>query len=209
MREYVSAALCGALVTLVACAVSGAGAATAALAVGATLAVLAWATAQLSQDTEAGIPVADVAWGFALALRGRTAPGRLLPLVAAQVVGAVVAGLGASLVGGRLAATPDVAPPGLGTAALLGVVVGLVGGLAAVLADLHAQDAAAGLSGVVGGALLPGALGSAAHPAALLGVAAAGSLGWTTALVTGVTVLVGHGLAGLWMRAVVAEAEVL
>ncbi|MDO9380308.1 MAG: hypothetical protein Q7T56_15780 [Nocardioidaceae bacterium] len=208
MREYLSAAACGALVTVVAAAVAGAGPAASALAVGGTLAVLAWATGQLSQDTEAGIPVADVAWGLALAVRGRTAVGRLLPLAAAQVVGAVVAGLGLVLLGGRLAATPDVGPPGLGTAALLGVVVGVVGGLAAVLADLHAQDAAAGIGGVVSGALLPGALGGAAHPGALLGLAVAGSLTWPAAAVTGVTVLAGQVLAGLWIRAAVTEHDV-
>lgn len=177
----------------------------------ATLAVLAvagvavlttWVAALSSTEDESGVALASPAAAVTLALIGRRSAGFLLPIIAAQVVGGVLGGLAAlgldEQLGGSLVWTE---PTRMGT----GVVVAVLAILAAwvVLAVDSGEHAAwAAVPPVFAGASLGVGLAAALNPAAVVGLATAGLLSWTTAGIAAVVALVASAVGAFAITAV-------
>lgn len=164
----------------------------------ATLAVLAvagvavlttWVAALSTTEQESGVALASPTAAVTLALVGRRSSSFLLPIIAAQAVGGVLGGLAAlgldDELGGSLVWTE---PTRIGT----GVVVAVLAILAAwvVLAVDGGEHAAwAAVPPVFAGASLGVGLAVALNPAAVVGLATAGLLSWTTAGIAAVAAL--------------------
>jgi hypothetical protein len=184
------AAVASALTTAVAAwALRATDPAAAVAAVAAIAVLVGWLTRFHDTATTSGLALSGPSQLASLALVGRASAGTALPVVAAQVVGAVAAGaaVGAlDLPGGALVWDQ----PELLAAGVLGVVVGLVTAWATLAADVG-TPAWQGAGPVVAGGLLGVGLAAAAQPAAVLGLATAGLLTWPVALAVVAGVLVG------------------
>lgn len=193
MKRLLAAAITSALTTLVAAwALRATDPTTAVAAVAAVTVLVAWLLAFHSTDRASGLELSGPAALLSLVLVGRGSAATALPTVAAQVVGAVAAGaavLALDLPGGTLVWDE----PDRLAAACLGVAVGLVVAWTTLAADATGPVwTAAGPT--VAGALLGVGLAVAAQPAALVGLAVAGLVGWTAALLAAAGVLVGAAI---------------
>jgi hypothetical protein len=141
-----------------------------------------------TRDT-AGLALAGPSQLLTLSLVGRASTATALPVLAAQVVGAVAAGAGVTaldLPGGTLVWDE----PGLVAGGVLGLLVGVVTAWATLAADTSSPAWTA--SGpAASGALLGVGLAAASQPAALVGLGVAGVAGWSVVLVVAAGVLVG------------------
>lgn len=193
MKPLAAAGVGSAVTTLVAAwSLRAADTSTAVLALAATTAVVAWLTSFHGTRDASGLALAGSAHLVGLTLVGRFTAGGALPVLAAQVVGAVAAGgavLAADLSGGALIWDE----PALVPAAVLGLLVGVVTAWTVLAADAAAPWWSAATV-PVSAALLGVGLAAAAQPAALLGLAVAGVVGWSVALVVAAAVLVGTAL---------------
>lgn len=193
MKPLAAAALGSAVTTLVAAwSLRATDTSTAVLALAATTAAVAWLASFHGTRESSGLALAGPTHLVSLTLVGRFPAGGALPVLAAQVVGAVAAGaavLAADLPGGTLIWDA----PGLLAAAVLGLLVGVVVAWTVLAGDASAPWWSAATV-PTSAALLGVGLASAAQPAALVGLAVAGVLGWSVALVTAGTVLVGTAL---------------
>lgn len=190
MKPLALAAVTSGLTTAVAAwALRATDPATAVAAVAAVAVAAAWLARFHDTGSTSGLALTGPLPLASLALVGRAPVASALPVVASQVVGAVAAGAAVAaldLPGGSLVWDE----PTLLAGAALGVVVGLVGAWATLAADTGAVAWAAAAP-VTAGALLGVGLAAAAHPAALVGLAVAGVVGWPAALTTAAAVLVG------------------
>lgn len=193
MKPLAVAAVTAALTTAVAAwALRATDPATAVAAVAVVAVASAWLARFHDTASTPGLGLTGPTPLVALALVGRSPVATALPVVAAQVVGAVAAGaaVGAlDLPGGALVWDQ----PTLLTAGVLSVLVGLVGAWATLAADAG-PVAWTAATPVTAGALLGVGLAAAAHPAAVLGLAVAGALDWPVALVSAVAVLAGAAI---------------
>jgi glycerol uptake facilitator-like aquaporin len=182
MRSLTVAALLAAITTFVAALALRAPDATVSVLATAAVAVLVtWIAALHTTEEESGLALSNPAAAVTLALVGRQSTSFVLPIIAAQVVGAVLGGLAAlgldDRVGGSLVWSE---PSRVGT----GVVVAVLAILAAwvVLAvDGGEHPAWAAAPPLLAGASLGVGLAMALNPAAVIGLATAGLLSWTTA----------------------------
>jgi len=140
-----------------------------------------WLAALHSTEQTSGLALASPASALTLAAVRRSPASSLLPLCAAQLVGAVTAGFAAlgldSQLGGALTWT-DPSP------IAVGVGVGFIGLLASwtVLAIDGGENVAwSGLGPVASAAALGVGLATALNPAVVVGLATAGIVGWVTA----------------------------
>ena len=140
----------------------------------------------------------DPAWSLTLLVQSRLAPVELLPLWAAQGVGALVGGLaGRELLDRLPQQVPADVPDGV-------VAVGMVG-LAALLGSwlvaARSPRATLGLPTLVASAVLPAAATGALNPGVLVAVGLTGLASWTYVLAASLAVAVaavaGAGLARL------------
>lgn len=190
MKPLALAAVGSALTTTVAAwALRATDPATAVAAVAAVAIVVAWLARFHDTADTSGLALAGPTQLTTLILVGRAPASGSLPVVAAQVVGAVAAGalVGVlDLPGGSLVWDQ----PGLLAG---GVLAGIVGMLAAwcTLATDGGNPAWQGAGPVVSGALLGVGLAAAAQPAAVLGLATAGLVNWSVALVVAAGALAG------------------
>lgn len=193
MKPLAVAAVTAALTTAVAAwGLRATDPATAVAAVAVVFVASAWLARFHDTASGSGLGLTGPAPLVALALVGRSPVATALPVVAAQVVGAVAVGaaVGAlDLPGGALVWDQ----PTLLTAGVLGVLVGLVGAWSTLAADAG-PVAWAAATPVTAGALLGVGLAAAAHPAAVVGLAVAGALDWPVALVSAVAVLAGAAI---------------
>lgn len=178
----------------------------AALAMAATLSLLVWFAVLHSDDVESGLPLASSAALVGLTLTGRSAAGRLLPLLAAQLVGATVGGaallgVGRVVPGGTLLWDEPAIVPALLSALLVGVIASWT--LLAI--DGGAPAAWWSVPVVVAAATLSIVLAAAASPAVVIGLATAGLVGWPVATATAGGVLVGAAV-GVFAAGIVAPA---
>jgi hypothetical protein len=182
MRTLAAAAIFSAVTTFSsALALRAPDATVAVAAVALVTAFVAWLAALHSTEKTSGLALASPASAVTLAAVRRMPASSLLPLFAAQVVGAVTAGFAAlaldSQLGGALTWT-DPSP------IAVGVGVGFLGLLASwtVLAIDGGETAAwAGLGPVAIASALGVGLATALNPAVVVGLATAGILGWITA----------------------------
>jgi hypothetical protein len=190
-RLLIIPALTSAVLTLVAAMALRAADATLAVAAVAAVAVLFTWYAQLhASDDHAAGDLVNPASVLTLAVVDRRPWATALPVVAAQVVGAVLGGLAALGLDDQLGDTLVFGTPGLLLAAAGAAVVGLVGAWTTLAVDAGAHEATAAVPVLVGGAVLPLGLLVAFHPAAVVGLATAGLVPWDVALVAAGTTLV-------------------
>jgi len=146
---------------------------------GVGLAAAVGVLAVLTVDTRFGIGGIDPAWSLILLLRGRISVGDLLPLWAAQAVGAVALGALARWVVDDLRQWSIVEQPGIAPAAVVVALVALVGAWVALAVDgRRAPAPAAGLPALAASAALPPTFAAAANPAALFALGVAGVAEW-------------------------------
>ena len=182
MRSLTVAALLAAITTFVAAlALRAPDATLAVLAVAAVVVLTTWVAALHTTEDESGIALTSPAAAVTLTLVGRRSPTFLLPLIAAQVVGAILGGLAALGLDDRLGGSLVWSEP---TRVVTGVVVAVLAILAAwvLLAIDGGEHAAwAAVPPVLAGASLGVGLAVALNPAAVLGLATAGLVSWTIA----------------------------
>ena len=187
MRKFLTAAFFAALTTfVVAISLRAPDATLAIVAVAAITVVVTWMSVQHSTEEDSGLALVNPASTVALTLVGRSGTSIVLPLIASQLVGAILGGLAAlgldSWLGDTLTwPTPD--------PIATGVIVGVLGIVATWLLfaiDTQISEAYAALPPLLAGAALPLSLGSALNPAVMVGLATAGLLPWTVAGVAAV-----------------------
>jgi hypothetical protein len=182
MRSLTVAALLAAITTFVAAlALRAPDATLAVLAVAAVSVLTTWMATLHTTEEESGIALTSPAAAVTLTLVGRRSPTFLLPLIAAQVLGAVLGGLAALGLDGRLGGSLVWSEP---TRVVTGIVVAVLAVLAAwvLLAIDGGEHAAwAAMPPMLAGASLGVGLAVALNPAAVLGLATAGLVSWTIA----------------------------
>ena len=207
MRTLSAAAILAALTTFVAAlALRAADATIAVLAVAVFAAFVTWIAGLHSTDDESGLALTSPAAAVALALVGRRAIATILPLIAGQVVGAVVGGLAALALDDRLGDTLVFTQPGR---VVTGVVIGVLAIVAAwvlLAIDGGVHEAYASVPPILTGASLPLGLTTALNPAAIIGLATADLVPWDVALIAAGAALVG-AVVGAYTMALVTPAE--
>lgn len=191
MKPLAAAAVSSVLVTGVAAwSLRATDPALAVAAVATALVLTAWVAGfHGAEGADSGLGIIGPAHLASLTLVGRSSVASALPLIAAQVVGAVVAG-GLVLLVGTDGGSLLWDEPSLLFCGVVGTLIGLMVAWSALAADAGSPGwTAAGPIGA--GALLGVGLASAAHPAALIGVAVAGVVTWPVALVTAAAVSLG------------------
>jgi hypothetical protein len=182
MRSLTVAALLAAITTFVAAlALRAPDATLAVLAVAAVGVLTTWVATLHTTEEESGLALSSPAAAVTLSLVGRRSAGFLLPIIAAQVVGAVLGGLAALGLDDRLGGSLVWSEP---TRVVAGVVVAVLAILAAwvhLAIDGGEHAAWAAVPPVIAGASFGVGLAVALNPAAVLGLATAGLLSWTTA----------------------------
>lgn len=182
MRTLTTAAILGAVSTFcVAIALRAPDAAVAVAAVALITAFATWVASLHSTDEASGLALASPASVVTLTAVRRFSAGAALPVLAAQVVGAIAGGFGAlaldSRLGGALVWT-DASPVATGVVVL---VIGIVAAWLTLAIDGGEHVGWSAVGPVLIGAALGLGLAAALNPATVLGLAAAGVVGWTTA----------------------------
>ena len=207
MRSLTVAALLAAITTFIAAVALRAPDATlAVLAVAAVAVLTSWVATLHTTEDESGLALSSPAAAVTLALVGRSGAAFLLPIIAAQVVGAVLGGLAALGLGDRLGGSLVWAEP---TRVVTGVVVAVLAILAAwvLLAVDGGEHAAwAAVPPVIAGASLGVGLAAALNPAAVLGLATAGLVSWPTAGIVAGAGLIASAV-GVYAITLVTPAE--
>jgi glycerol uptake facilitator-like aquaporin len=152
----------------------------------------------LTVDTRFGVGVLDPAWALSLMVRGRLRVGDLLPLWAAQAVGAVAFGALARWLVDDLGQWSIIEQPDIAPAAVVVAIVAFVGAWVAVAVDARrAPAAAAGLPALGASAALPPTFAAAANPAALFALGVAGVAEWEYVFFVTVAAFAGAVLGAL------------
>lgn len=133
----------------------------------------------LTRQAPATVGAVDPAWTLALLLRGKVGPSELLPIWAAQAVGAVAFGALAGWVVDDLRQWTIIEQPDLVPAAVVVAMAALAGAwIAIAAAGGQAPAAACGLPALGVAAALPPSFAAAANPAALFALGVAGVADW-------------------------------
>lgn len=146
---------------------------------GVAIAAVVGVMAILAAGGPLGIGAVDPAWTLALLVGRRVGIADLLPVWAAQAVGAVALGALARWVVDELPPWAVVEQPDVAPAAVVVALVALVGSWVALTAEAgRASPVAAGLPALGAGAALPPTFAAAANPAALFALGVAGVAAW-------------------------------
>lgn len=203
-RHLVFSAVASAVTTFVAAmALRAADATLAVVAVAAVAVLFTWFGQLHSSDEQSTLGLANPAAAVTLAVVGRHPWTTLLPIVAAHVVGAVLAGLAALGLEDRLGDTLVFGTPGLVLAGTGAVVVGLIGAWTTLAVDADGQHALVAVPALVGGAALPLGLLTSFQPAAVVGLATAGILPWDVALVAAASAAIASVVGALTVSVLV------
>lgn len=207
MRKLVVAALFAALTTfVVALSLRAPDATVALLSVAGITVLVTWFAGQHSTEEESGLALANPASAVALTLVGRSSTVTILPLIAAQLVGAVIGGFAALGLDSQLGETLIWSEPKL---LATGITVGVLGILATWLLfaiDAQISEAYAAIPPLLVGAALPLSLGSALNPAVILGLATADLISWDVALVAALAALLAS-VIGAYTANVISPIE--
>lgn len=207
MRTLSAAAILAALTTFVAAlALRAADAALSVVAVAAFIAFTAWIARLHSTDEESGLALISPAAAVALTLVGRRSPAMLLPLIAAQVLGAVIGGLAALGLDDRLGQTLVFAQPDKLVTGIVVGVLAIIGTWVLFAVDGSVHETYAAVPTLMTGASLPLGFTVALNPAAILGIATADLVPWSIALIAAGAALVGAAV-GAYAMALVAPSE--
>lgn len=207
MRSLTAAAILAAVTTFVAAlALRAPDVTLAVLAVAAVTVLTTWVATLHTTEDESGLALSNPAAAVTLMLVGRRSSALLLPIIAAQVVGSVLGGLAALGLDDYLGGSIVWSDP---TRTATGVVVGFLAILAAwvfLAIDGGEHAAWSALPPVLIGASLGVGLAVALNPAAVLGLATAGLVSWTTAAIAAAVGLVASAL-GAYAIALVTPVE--
>lgn len=207
MRTLSVASILAALVTFVAAlALRAPDATVAVLAVAAIAVVVTWLAGLHTTEEESGLALTSPAAAVALALVGRANRAAILPLITAQVVGAVIGGLAANGLGSRLGDTLVFTQPGR---LITGIVVGvlaIIGTWVLFAIDGAVNEAYAAVPPILTAAALPLGFTTALNPAVIIGIATASLVPWSVALIAAGAGLVG-AVIGAYTMPVVAASE--
>ncbi|HJR89071.1 MAG TPA: hypothetical protein VJ782_02820 [Aeromicrobium sp.] len=207
MRSLSAAAIFSAVITFSsALALRAPDATVAVAAIALVAAFVTWLAALHSTTQTSGLALTSPAAAVTLAAVRRTPVSNVLPLIAAQLVGAVVAGFAAlgldSQLGGALTWTdPSPVAVGVGVAFF-----GLLAAWTVLVVDGGETAAWAGLGPVASASALGVGLATALNPAVVVGLATAGILGWITAGVAAGVGLVA-AFAGAYVIAVLTPPD--
>ncbi len=207
MRTLAAAAILSAVTTFSsALALRAPDATIAVAAVALVTALVTWLAALHSTEETSGLALASPAAAVTLLAVRRTPAAGLLPLLAAQIVGAVAAGFAAlgldSQLGGALTwSDPSPVAAGVGVA-----FVGLIIAWTVLVIDGGESTAWAGLGPVATASALGVGLAGAVNPAVVLGLATAGIVGWLTAGIAAVVGLVA-AFAGAYLIGILTPKD--
>ncbi|RLV55327.1 hypothetical protein D9V41_11220 [Aeromicrobium phragmitis] len=166
---------------------------------------LGWFARLSSGEQQSGLGAVNGTWALALAVVGRHRFGELLPLLATQILTALVAGLGLRAVGDRLGEPQLFADPQWVSVTLVSLLAAVVGTWAVLGVDGDGPDALLAAPVVLAGAGPTVVLVGAANPAVFVGVAAAGLVPWGPAAAGAGLALVG-AMAGAYAVALITPA---
>jgi glycerol uptake facilitator-like aquaporin len=207
MRPLSVAAILAALTTFVAAlALRAPDATVAVLAVAAMAVVVTWLAGQHTTEDESGLALTSPAAALALALVGRANRATLLPLIAAQVVGAVLGGLAANGLDSRLGDTLVFTAPGRLVTGIVVGVLAIIGTWILFAIDGAVNEAYAVVPPILAGAALSLGFTTALNPAVIVGIATASLVPWTVALIAAGAGLVG-AVIGAYTMVTVAAPE--
>jgi glycerol uptake facilitator-like aquaporin len=152
----------------------------------------------LTVDTRFGVGILDPAWSLSLMIRGRIRVADLLPLWAAQAVGAVAFGALARWLVDDLRQWSIIEQPDIAPAAVVVALLAFVGTWVAVAVDTRrVPAAAAGLPALGVSAALPPTFAAAANPAGLFALGVAGVAEWEYVFFVTVAAFAGAVLGAL------------
>jgi glycerol uptake facilitator-like aquaporin len=207
MRPLSVAAILAALTTFVAAlALRAPDATVAVLAVAAIAVVVTWLAGQHTTEDASGLALTSPAAALALALVGRANRATLLPLVAAQVVGAVLGGLAANGLDSRLGDTLVFTAPGRLVTGIVVGVLAIIGTWILFAIDGAVNEAYAAVPPILAGAALSLGFITALNPAVIVGIATASLVPWSVALIAAGAGLVG-AVIGAYTMVTVAAPE--
>ncbi len=191
MRKLLTAAIFASLTTfVVALSMRAPDAAVALIAVAAVTVLITWFAVQHSTEDDSGLALSNPAATVALTLAGRSSTAIVLPLIAAQVVGAVLGGLGARALSGKLGETLIWAEPSIVGLIVVLFVLGVVATWLLFAIDIQISEGFAAIPPILTGAALPVVLVAALNPAVMLGLASGNLLSWRIALAAAATGLI-------------------
>ena len=207
MRTLSAAAIFGVVTTFSSALALRAPDATVAVAAVATvIAFVTWLSALHTNDQVSGLALSNPAAALTLAAVRRFPGSSVLPLIAAQIVGAVIGGFAALGLDGSLGGTLTWSEP---TPVATGVVVGFLSLLAAwvtLAVDGGESTTWAAVPALTSAAALGIGLTAALNPAVILGLATAGVVSWITAGIAAVTGLMA-AFVGTYLVNLVTPAE--
>lgn len=204
MRRLVVAAVLAALTTfVVALALRAPDATIAIVAVAAVTVLVTWFAVQHSTEDESGLALANPASTVALTIVGRSSGAVILPLIAAQVVGSVLAGLAARALSDSLGETLIWAEPSPAATAVVVLVLGIAATWLLFAIDLQIGEGFAAIPPILTGAALPVSLAAALNPTVMIGLAGADLVSWNIALIAAGAGLVA-AVAGAYTAVVIS-----
>lgn len=182
MRPLLFGSLTGAVLTFTTALALRAGDATSTvLASAAVLIVIGWYASLDATEDQSGLALIGPAHALVAALVGRQAWTGVLPLVAAQVVGAVAGGALALTLDDRWGPLAVDASPTVVVAAVVGLLVGVLTAWTVLAADGDGPVALLAAPTLVAGAVAPLTLIGLAQPAVIVGLATADLVPWEVA----------------------------
>lgn len=207
MRKLVAAALFAALTTfIVALALRAPDATLALVAVAGVTVLVTWFAGQHTTDEQSGLALANPSSTVALTLVGRSSAAIVLPLIAAQIIGAVIGGFGAFALKDKLGDTLIWSQPSLVATGVVVFVLGILGTWLLFAIDSQISEAYAAIPPLLTGAALPLSLGAGLNPAVVIGLATANLLPWDVAITAVVAGLVA-AIVGAYTASVISPTD--
>lgn len=207
IRRLFLAGIVSALATLVgALSVRASGVVLAVGSIAAVTVLATWLCSLHSTDEESGLALANPAWALGLTLTRRFSPAFLVPVVATQIIGAVIAG---AAVLGLQSQLPDQiiwSQPNYTAAVAIAIVLGILGIWILFGIDQQLSEPYAAIGPLLAGGVLPIGLASVLNPAVMLGMAIAGILSWPISILVMVAVFAGT-IAGTLLGPVISPAS--
>ncbi len=207
MRKMIAATVFAAFTTfVVALALRASDATVALLAIAGITVLVTWLAGQHTTEDESGLALANPSSTVALTLIGRSSGTIVLPLIAAQVIGAVIGGVAARLLDDKLGETLIWSDPTLVATGIVVVVLGILSTWLLFAIDSQISEAYAAIPPLLSGAALPISLGAALNPAVVIGLATADLIPWDVSITAAVAGLVA-AIVGAYTAAVISPTE--
>lgn len=207
IRRLILAGIISALTTFVgALSVRASGVVLAVGCVAAVTVLATWLCSLHSTDEESGLALANPAWALGLTLTRRFNAAFLIPVAAAQIIGAVIAGAAAL---GLQTSLPDQmiwSHPSYTAAVAIAIVLGILGIWILFGIDQQLGEPYAAIGPLLAGGVLPVGLASVLNPAVMLGMAIAGIINWPVSVLVICAVFAGT-IAGTLLGPAISPPE--